>query len=141
MSTLVRKNEHFIGTFFYWMPSIIVLIFCKVISEQLHASLNGLQLYALYICIYTLVYVFFLRRIYIKRCVSKYVEAFLLFSIYSSAFLWCYYPNIVFFENISLIFYIEADSVKKIILIAYTFLIFEVANAISIFECKRHKVE
>lgn len=137
MPTLVRENEYFIGTFFYWIPSVAVLIIAKEVAEYIYIISNGLQVFLIFVCIYTPIYSLILRRFYKKRCATNYVEVFLVFAIYSSMFLWCYHSKIVFFESLAFIFGVEKDFVKNIILIAYVFLVFEIVNVVSKFECRR----
>lgn len=137
MPALVRENEHFIGTFFYWIPSMVVLIISKEVSDYIYISSNGLQVFFIFVCIYTPIYGLVLRRFYKKRCITNYVEVFLVFAIYSSMFLWCYHSQIIFFESLALVLNVEKDSVKNIVLIAYIFLVFEIANIISKFEYRR----
>ncbi|BAJ02383.1 hypothetical protein [Shewanella violacea] len=137
MSPLVKEREHFIGTFFYWVPAMIVLIISKEISEYLLFDDLSTKVFSMFTLVYTPVYVFILRRFYKKRCVTIFVEISLVFSIYSSMFLWCIHSDVRLFEALAYAFDIEEDVVKNILSIAYLLLIFEVVNVISKCEIKR----
>ena len=128
MSPLIKNNEHFIGTFFYWMPSMIVLIFSREITEYLFVDLSSIIMFFVFFVFYTPLYIFVLRRFYKKRCATIFVEIFLIFAIYSSMVLWCYHSEISFFKNLAFFFNIEEDNVKNLFLIFYLLLIFEIVK-------------
>ena len=81
MSPLIKNNEHFIGTFFYWMPSMIVLIFSREITEYLFVDLSSIIMFFVFL-FFILRYIYLFLEGFIRNVVQLFLLKFFLFLLF-----------------------------------------------------------